>query len=434
MSKCYELREYDTITYNDSYSKNEKYCVVLKTDYDELKKYIESFDCCEDDDDIRFFFQISNRGITARNYVGIIQLESGTQFQILPKVDLADDDINFQSTKHVLLDMLKSMLNFNGRTFEQANINTYKMNLYEIFINMYLCEVFKLIKTGMKSAYISIEDNITYYKGKLSVSNHLKHNFINKAKFYMQYDELMLNRPENRLIKSGLLKIAKLSSNNDNLRHIRQALTSFSEVDASSNYEKDFAMVVIDRNTKEYTSLIRWTRVILYDLSFTSFSGGTRAISILFPMERLFESYVAKKMKAVFGQDGWEVSSQDRLYHLFDKPKMFEMRPDIVLTNKETNRIIVLDTKWKRLVPNSLKNYGIKQADMYQMYAYSKKYHTNEIWLLYPLNSEMQGCKDIKFESYEFAEEDSSVDVCVRIFFVDVGRINYSLLELKNLI
>ncbi len=33
------------------------------------------------------------------------------------------------------------------------------------------------------------------------------------------------------------------------------------------------------------------------------------------------------------------------------------------------------------------------------MYAYSKKYDTKEIWLLYPVNKEMRGHKPISFDS-----------------------------------
>ena len=97
------------------------------------------------------------------------------------------------------------------------------------------------------------------------------------------------------------------------------------------------------------------------------------------------------------------------------------MRPDIVL--KKGDRTIVLDTKWKSLINDPGKNYGISQADMYQMYAYSKKYETPEIWLLYPVNSEMRGDSTISF--------DSGDNTYVTLHFVDVVNIEESLCELK---
>ena len=83
-----------------------------------------------------------------------------------------------------------------------------------------------------------------------------------------------------------------------------------------------------------------------------------------------------------------------------------------------------MDTKWKSLIDNERKNYGISQADMYQMYAYSKKYGTSEIWLLYPLNDEMRDYEDIRFASGD--------GTTVRLHFVDVAHIEASLLELER--
>jgi 5-methylcytosine-specific restriction enzyme subunit McrC len=31
-------------------------------------------------------------------------------------------------------------------------------------------------------------------------------------------------------------------------------------------------------------------------------------------------------------------------------------------------------------------NYGIEQSDLYQMYAYGKKYHAQQLFLIYPAN------------------------------------------------
>ena len=85
-----------------------------------------------------------------------------------------------------------------------------------------------------------------------------------------------------------------------------------------------------------------------------------------------------------------------------------------------------MDTKWKKLINNERKNYGISQADMYQMYAYSKKYETEDIWLLYPKNDEISEDINIEFDSGDGTK--------VRVFFVDVACIEESLEQLKCMI
>lgn len=89
-----------------------------------------------------------------------------------------------------------------------------------------------------------------------------------------------------------------------------------------------------------------------------------------------------------------------------------------------------MDTKWKRLIDNDKENYGISQSDMYQMFAYSKKYDTREIWLLYPMNEEMRGHKPIRFDSVRPVTNE--VETTVRLFFVDVANMEESLGELRE--
>ncbi len=61
------------------------------------------------------------------------------------------------------------------------------------------------------------------------------------------------------------------------------------------------------------------------------------------------------------------------------------------------------------------------------MFAYSQKYQTSEIWLLYPLNNEMKNCGPIKFES---TGSDGRINCTVSVFFVDLERIESSMQEL----
>lgn len=224
-------------------------------------------------------------------------------------------------------------------------------------------------------------------------------------------------------------KLQKLTSSAEKAKEIRQLLTAFEMVEASTNYEKDFTKVVIDRNTKGYEMLMHWSKMFLTNKSFSTFSGTTTSRALLFPMESVYESYVAQQMKCVMGPDGWNVSCQDKGHYLFTKPRQqFALCPDIVL--ERDDRRVIMDTKWKSLFDNERANYGISQSDMYQMYAYSKKYDTKEIWLLYPVNDEMRGHETIAFESVNPATDE--MEMIVKLFFVDVANIEDSLNDLKN--
>ena len=431
MKELLELKEFETVIGNPDYK--DQYKCMDKNSFVELIAFIHAFDSDDAESDVLDFIKIGykrNLGetVTFKNYVGLIEMKNNYQIQILPKIEFVNGEKD--ETKQVFMKMLRNMKDFPSKIFTNANLKTDRMNLYEVFIYMYLQEVRALVKHGIKSSYTRQEDNLTVYKGKLLVNEHIKANLAHKERFYVGFDEYQVNRPENRLVKSTLLKLQSISSSAENGKEIRQLLTSFELVEPSKNYDKDFAKVVIDRNTKDYEKLMKWSKVFLKDKSFTTFSGTDNARALLFPMEKVFESYVARNMKKVFNRVNWEVSAQDKGHFLFntlngEKHRKFALRPDLVVT-RDDGSVVILDTKWKSLVNDKGANYGISQADMYQMYAYSKKYGTPEIWLLYPINKAMQDCGRITFDSGDGAT--------VSLFFVDVANIEKSMEELLRIL
>ncbi len=160
-------------------------------------------------------------------------------------------------------------------------------------------------------------------------------------------------------------------------------MNSFAEVEASADYQADFVQYTPDRNMQNYTTALMWSRVFLLGKSFTSFAGSEIALALLFPMEMLFESYIAALLRKQLNPAEYAISTQDQRFHLFDAPKRFLLRPDIVVRRKSDGAIFVMDTKWK-LLSDTKANYGISQADMYQMYAYQKKYGAQNVTLFYP--------------------------------------------------
>lgn len=412
MNKMITVKEFDCI--NEERIKNS--ISNYNNEFQELITFVEEFVGSPDNVDAYQLMTIKkNREkgqyVQIKNYVGLIQLKSGFQIEILPKIYMAEDDDN----KKIFLKMLKSMKDFDGKSFNISNLKVENMNLYEIFINLYLQETDRLVKHGLKSSYITNEENLNVVKGKLLFKEQVKKNNVHKEKFYVQYDEYQLNMPENKLVKSTLTKLLNVTEIPSNKKLCRQLLSHFENVDLSTNYEYDFSKIKIDRNTKDYEMLMKWSKVFLNNKSFSTFSGDSQSRAILFQMDKLFESYIGKIFKDLYSDKDVLVSTQDRGFYLFDKPEPeFALRPDIIV--ERNNKVIILDTKWKDLVNEPNKNYGISQSDMYQMYAYSKKYgkgiYNPEVYLIYPLNTEFK-----KDTLIDYKDNDG---VKVHVRFVDL--------------
>ena len=430
MRRFLEVREFDTIMHNRSYA--EVYPYLDEKYFRDLERFIHEFTGEAETADAPEFMRIGYRRgigdtISVNNYVGLIQTQSGCQIQVLPKIAFADE--NGDQTKKVFLRMLRSMKEFSGKEFSKADLKDDRMNLYELFISMYVREVIGLVKKGLKSAYIEQEDNLTVFKGKLKVSENIEKNLSHMERFYVVYDEFVVDREENRIVKATLEKLLRISADEENIRNIRRLLPTFEQVHASVNYDKDFSQVVLDRSTRYYEDILKWSRIFLKNKSFTTFSGNTVARAILFPMEKIFESYVAAELRKYI-DPAWKLEAQKQGMFLFDEPEKFSLRPDIVITRDVGSRII-LDTKWKELNDNPSKNYGISQADMYQMFAYAERFETPDIWLLYPAKLALKGDVGI---SYASSAQNGKTAARVRVFFVDVVNIGESLRTLVQLI
>ena len=428
--KTIQIREYGTFVVGEKNGGNVGGNITLtKRTFEQLENFILS-NSSKETDALELMGLSARRGvgkiITAKNYVGIITMNDGTTIEILPKVYSAiEDDSSASRTKKLLIDMLKTLRDTPYKALQTTNVNIEKMNILEIFIRMFVDEVFFIVKRGLKCSYETIEENATFFRGKMKFSQQIRHNYIHKERSYVEYDAFTVNRPENRLLKATLQYLYRHSTSSKNRNDLKLLLNAFGEVDASIDYKGDFAKYVPDRNTKDYATALLWARVFLTGKSFTSFAGSEVALALLFPMESLFESYIATLLRRNLDASTFTVSAQDRSYHLFEEPKaVFQMKPDIVITNKLQNAIYIMDTKWK-ILSDEKANYGISQADMYQMYAYQKKYDAKNVTLLYPKTEQVQT------ENIEFREiyDDG---VVVRVRFVDLFDIQNSLASLQT--
>jgi 5-methylcytosine-specific restriction enzyme subunit McrC len=343
-------------------------------------------------------------------------MSDGTVIEILPKI--LGDGITKSDTKRIFLEMLKTLKDVTFKDLNVSNLQTYRLNLLEIFIKMFLDEVTILTKQGLKAAYTPVEANERYFKGKLLASQNIKNNLVDKGRFFVCYEDFNINRPENRLIKSTLRFLRNTTNDARNRQNATRLLTFFDGVEYSTNIDSDFSKCFLDRSMSHYSKALSWCRVLLKGNSFTAFAGNEVAIALLFPMEKLFESFVAAKFRRHIGS-GVILRTQDVRYSLFDTPvRAFSLRPDIVLEFE--GRIVIVDTKWK-LLSDDAQNIGISQSDMYQMYAYGKKYQAERIVLLYPYSDAVNNT-NIKYVSNDHVEVD--------IEFVDLKNPDCSITQL----
>jgi 5-methylcytosine-specific restriction enzyme subunit McrC len=410
------LKEFKFLQYQNE---NENKNYIKKETFEALEKFV-----LENEETAQYLKITTKKGygkvLQAQNYVGVIQTKDGTTIEILPKIQKVSDE----ESKNILIKMLKTLKKSPFKNFNMANMKSSKMPLLEIFISMFLEELSELIQKGIKSDYITKEENLKFLKGKLLIGQQIKHNTVHKERFFVEYQEFLSDRVENRLIKTTLNYLYKKSKSNLNQQRIREFLFVFDEIGISNNVKVDFSKVKLNRQMKDYEQVLLWCKTFLLENSFSPYKGNDVAFALLFDMNLLFESYVYDYLKR--NGNFYDITAQDRTHHLAylnGKDKKFQLKPDIVINKGE----MIADTKWK-LLSEDKNHQGISQADMYQLYAYGTKYHDCiYMYLIYPYDGE-----DITNSYQYFRDNDENKlkdELHLNVLFFDVKEPAFKILK-----
>ncbi|QBG37252.1 McrC family protein [Litorilituus sediminis] len=339
-----------------------------------------------------------------QNYAGVLFTPDGTQIEVLPKIGRKLDGEDGQArARNSLLNMLATLGSFRHIRTRSANLSKSRMPLLEVFIGQFLDSVNVLIKKGLRSDYIGRENNLSFLKGKLLISKQLKKNSINKHKFYVSHDEFVLDRPINRLIHLALTKVFTYSSSASNQKLAKELLFAFTGIPLSTNVKNDLSAVKLDRGMNYYKEPFDWAKLILEGFSPLTMTGSSYASSLLFPLETVFESYVASILATQLPQNmTLETQAKAESLVSFNKRKFFRLQPDLLIT-ESSKRIVVLDTKWKLIdsrKDNGTDKFGLSQSDLYQMFAYGHKYLSGygELFLIYPSHDDFIEPIEFPFE------------------------------------
>ena len=371
--------------------KHDSVSTISATAFNYLKR------CCLCDETESRFLKLKiafgREVLQVQNYVGVVLCPDGTQIEILPKVAKVAVDDEAEGARQSLLMMLKSLKQFRHLQTEVAGIKTQKMPLLEVFIAQFLHSVNQLIKKGIRSEYVREQSNNTFLKGKLLHSQQLKHNFINQHRFYVEFDNYLTDKPANRVIHSALAIVSKYTKLNKNFKLCQELLFAFNEIPFSKDHKRDFSAITLQRGMVHYDVPLKWARLVLDGLSPQAMSGQHQAYSLLFPMEALFESFVAHYLsKNLPATTQLKVHVQGKSLVQYGDKNYFLLKPDLML-KPEGHPFIILDTKWKLLdqtKSDGKDKFGLSQVDFYQMLAYGYKYleGSGQLVLIYPKSAQ----------------------------------------------
>ncbi|SIO67994.1 5-methylcytosine-specific restriction enzyme subunit McrC [Burkholderia sp. GAS332] len=328
----------------------------------------------------------SRRWLRLDNYVGVLESPNGLRLEILPKhVDRADGQ-TVKEARALLRRMLEVAMELTPREGNEAALQQFDHPLTEWVIRRFLQTLEYVVKRGMRRDYLRVEEEQRYLRGQLDLTKQIRTSPARADLFNIRHDVFSIDRAENRLLKSGLQRVSKGSRDPDNWRLANELLHILNEVPASQNIQTDFRAWRTDRLMTHYLRAKPWCQMVLDHQIPLALTGEARGISLLFPMEKLFERYVGHALRASLPA-GYRLTEQASRHWLceHDNAGIFRLKPDFLIEGP--NVAMIFDAKWKLLDgADRINNYGLSQADFYQLYAYGQNYmgSAGKLILVYP--------------------------------------------------
>ncbi len=365
-----------TIQEHESFDRSE----LHQADFEELKSIANTRPVLQRNPD---------GGVAAANYVGIITTRRGTVLEILPKIDLGSaPDSDHETTRRLFLQMLRCWRRFQKvpRLPESGIRAVRQFPMLEVFVRRFLDSLNALARAGLARRYVAVEENLPYLRGRLLFREQVRENLVHRARFYVAHDVLSVNRPANRLIHSALVRLKPLVRSTENRRMLGllRQLMEIAEVPQAASTHADWQRHRVDRSMPHYQAVMQWVGLFLFGHGLATYSGRHRNLSLLFPMEEVFEDFVTHSFRQHLS--GYRVAAQSPRKPLarIDGREAFMMKPDISLWRSDRVAFI-LDAKWKEIDALSEDSkHDISQDDLYQLYAYAKGNGCDTVALIYP--------------------------------------------------
>ncbi len=320
------------------------------------------------------------RGLKAGQVVGILVIP-GRTLEILPKID---GEIGV--VRAALVGMLAVAWRLRIHDGELAALSTQRHDLLELLIRLFAERLLVAVRRGLPRRYVAHREDLMLSRGSLDVVRQFTHLAVSPNLLACRFDELSEDTPLNRVFKAAVLRLTSLTHSAENMRRLAELTARLEFVGDSSDPLRE--PVQLDRTNLTFHDLHRLARLLLSGDWQTTTSGRTGGFSLLFPMNRLFETFIGECLRRALAPRS--VRLQDTSHHTLtteDYRSLFLLRPDVVIGMPV--QPVILDAKWKRLNPLE-RTLDVEQSDIYQMLAYAQAYSARHLVLLYPWHRKLE--------------------------------------------
>ncbi|MBL8090806.1 MAG: hypothetical protein JNJ43_10785 [Anaerolineales bacterium] len=241
------------------------------------------------------------------------------------------------------------------------------------------------LRIGLGRDYTNESGLIKSIRGRINFTQSLKRNSFEQGQAYCEYQTYHVNVPKNQIIRSTLHYVG--------LHDLVKALDGINFIELKPDAIR---RVQLECKDKDYRVMLGICELIARREMPTDFAGDYLQPVIerdALTLHSIYERFVANFYR--FHLKGWLVTAQKHLtwHEAFSNDLLPIMRPDLMLEEKSSGKILIIDTKFtaNSLVENRWGKQDFDSSHLYQLYAYlktqehlSEKHRQANGILLYP--------------------------------------------------
>lgn len=294
------------------------------------------------------------------------------------------------------------MLNFANDVFfddvsvfgkeTKDNLDISKFIIYYLFIQ----KLEKAFLLGLPKAYKSINYHGMKLKGKIDINRFIKDDIPFRGKISsVSREQREIQEVIDVLYKA--IKIIETKFDTKNISHIKTHLKQHKSNKLVSNDTINKALqskALQNPIFSTYKKVLEYAKFIISGNNIEEKKDGKKeTYGFVINVAELFEIYITKLLQNKFSE--WSIDSPKlRFDKYFGKTYLYKRAiiPDIVMEHKKDNKVLVFDTKYKRMKFSETKGNGsdIDRCDFFQINTYMSYYQNRDDnliagGLLYPM-------------------------------------------------
>lgn len=356
----------------------ERFLISIKDEFDVFRGK-------DEENDKQNFLSFDGNIACAKNFCGFIHTPD-IQIDIWPKV-FGQLEASHEN-KSIYIQHILYWLSYCTKwkfPFLKNNLNSIEISDFpEIIINLMASEILKGISEQPIALYEDVQKSLQSPKGRINFKRYLSKGYVTGNHHILEcdYAPFQFDNSLNRIIKYVTRILEKRARHEDTLNKLAEILFILDEVSDIPCNVHDLNKIRLNLHYSDYEPIIETCRIVLNQLFYTSGAYEQPHWCLLFPMELIFEDFIAGFIRKNFND--WNVEYQKANKYLTENPSAFQMQHDIYLTKGNTQ--IIIDTKYKIREQNEIASAkkGVAQSDMYQMLSYAYRRGCSNVLMLYP--------------------------------------------------